>query len=292
MLFSSLLNFWLLITTAIDPGLKPHMFTGGDGINVSQFSVKRHEPLELPVLVFSQKTESEAPEPKAVADYADKVGVRHRNAAELEANVNAAVQWLENCVAGAGTWARWASTGGVEAVERVEGFSKALIRDAERGYLNLQAELIIIRLGRAAERAGLESHCVDPYWAHYELLDQRKVVLVETFFRNIRTAGAASGEWTQRNRLAMLWFGTARKTIEAMSTWLERQWIRVENSAGEFCGFEANWAMLREVWGSAGQPRNEPVGRVNCGVGGTTDDDFRADRWSGAPWEGGCIFAE
>ena len=190
MIITTLLNFWLAISAVVDPSFA--FYTARPEISEGHRAVlKKYEPLQLPMIEFSQ------PDPTIV----------HKNAlfrfGSLTVDMLKEIGFVQSSLC-----QNLAAHGNV--------FAKDTIDNINTTIMEIQAEIIIRQLNRLAESHGNPMASIDPYWAHYELLDSRQVVLVDAFACQPQSSrvimpGIKLAYETARQRL---------QTIAVISQWL------------------------------------------------------------------------
>lgn len=147
MIVTTLLNIWLLLTAAIDPGVAPFSYDRFEEPCSSQHQLQRRPPLNIPVLVFSQAAD---------------VGVTSESFSELT------VALLD----GVSEYVRQTQNQCHTAFLNMAASLEKAIAESEAVIFNWQAELIIARLERAVQRKGSKSDVAIQGWEDYEKLIQ------------------------------------------------------------------------------------------------------------------------
>ncbi len=154
MIITTLLNFWLAISAVIDPSLAFKATRTENGEGISRTVLKKHKLLELKTIEFAE------PDPAAVSRNALR-GLGLMTVQTLTDVGATQFSVLQNLV----------NRGREAAAEKLDATNTMI--------MEIQAQLIIRQLNRLAEGNGNPTAAVDPYWAHYELFDTRKIVLVD-----------------------------------------------------------------------------------------------------------------
>lgn len=200
MIVSSLLNIWLLLTAAIDPGLAPFSCDGLEKPCSSQSQLHRHPPLNLPVLVFSPTASSDV-----LTESFSQVPV---------ASLKIANEFLGL------TQSEFRDA----FLAMAESFEQAIF-ESEAVILNWQAELIIARLERAAQGQGLKSLVANRDWAEYErLIQPAQTLTIVDVEPTLKTPSSPKTELNQGIlETAKFWGKGAFGVANELNSWIWQQ---------------------------------------------------------------------
>ncbi|MEQ1904347.1 MAG: hypothetical protein ABL888_09200 [Pirellulaceae bacterium] len=194
MIFTTLLYFWFAISAVIDPSFAFQVMRPENG-GGKRTVLKKHEPVQMPTIEFASQ-----PAPTTVSKNA-MLGLGSMTAETLQ----------EISVCQYSVWQNLGACGLDFVNEKIDNVNTII--------MEIQAELIIRQLNRLAECHGNPVATIDPYWAHYELFDTRKIVLVDACAATPRSSNGT----LQGIRLV---YETARlrlQAIAAMSQWLVKK---------------------------------------------------------------------